>query len=74
MQNGLRAKAGVAAEKKRKLEKEAEAEEEEKRRRRRQGAGTMAEAEEALGKPEAPNTVLAAGISDAVFQKSLPSS
>jgi hypothetical protein len=46
----------VAAEKKRKLKKEAEAEDSEKKRRRRQGAGIMAEAEEALGKPEAPDS------------------
>jgi hypothetical protein len=46
----------VAAEKKRKLEKEAEAEDSKKRkRRRRQEAGTMAEAEDVLGEPEAPN-------------------
>jgi hypothetical protein len=51
----------VAAEKKQKLkekEKEAEVEDSKKRkRRRRQEAGTTAEAaaEEALGKPEAPN-------------------
>ena len=51
----------VTAEKKRKLEKEAEAEDSKKKKRRRQEtgtmakAGTMAEAEEALGKLEAPN-------------------
>jgi hypothetical protein len=46
----------VAAEKKRRLEKEAEAEDSRKKKRmRRQEAGTMAEAEEAVGEPEALN-------------------
>jgi hypothetical protein len=50
----------VTAKKKRKLEKEAEAEDSKKKRGRQEKgtivkAGAMAEAEEALGEPEAPN-------------------
>ena len=55
-ERALRKGKYVAAEKKRKLEREAEAEDLKKKRRRRQEAGTMAEAEEALGEPEASDS------------------